>query len=274
MVKKIISGGQTGVDRAALDFALKFDVPHGGWIVKGRWAEDGVLPDKYMLQEIPEPSYPRRTLKNVLESDGTLLVSRGPLTGGSDYTRKMAVSRGRPHLHIDLDQTTPFQAAEKIRDWIASERIEVLNVAGPRGSKDPKIYNAVLDMLETAYFLEMIDSSLSRGPGKPYESLVSDRFPQTPDDAAEEFISGLSFAERTKIANMSPAKFELFGESVARDIIARFGLARVDSPLLKSCRQTGGFEGDDVFAAVSVILERAGARLRQKRNVLKLVKSQ
>ncbi len=262
------------MDRAALDFAIKFDVPHGGWIVKGRWAEDGALPERYMLQEIPDSSYPRRTLKNVLESDGTLLVSRGPLTGGSDYTQKMAISRGRPNLHIDLEQTTPFQAAEKIRDWISAEKIEILNVAGPRGSKDPKIYKVALDMLETAYFLDMIDSNLPMGPGKPYEPMASDRFPKTPDDAAEEFISGLSFAERTKFANMSRAKFESFGEWVAGDIIARFGLAREDSPLLESCRQAGGFYGDDVFAAVNVILERAGARLREKRNVLKLVKSQ
>jgi hypothetical protein len=81
MIKKIISGGQTGADRAALDVALKFDIPHGGWIPKGRKAEDGPLPEQYQLQEMPTASYPKRTEQNVIDSDGTLIISRGKLTG-------------------------------------------------------------------------------------------------------------------------------------------------------------------------------------------------
>jgi hypothetical protein len=77
MITKIISGGQTGADRAALDFALKFNIPHGGWIPKGRIAEDGPLPAKYQLQEMPTSSYPKRTEQNVIDSDGTLILSRG-----------------------------------------------------------------------------------------------------------------------------------------------------------------------------------------------------
>jgi hypothetical protein len=77
MINKIISGGQTGADRAALDFALKFNIPHGGWIPKGRIAEDGPLPAKYQLQEMPTSSYPKRTEQNVIDSDGTLIFSRG-----------------------------------------------------------------------------------------------------------------------------------------------------------------------------------------------------
>jgi len=86
MLQKIISGGQTGADRAALDFAIGFDIPHGGWIPKGRKTEDGVLPDKYKLKEMPTASYPKRTEKNVLDSDGTLILSHGKLTGGSALT--------------------------------------------------------------------------------------------------------------------------------------------------------------------------------------------
>ena len=77
MIRKIISGGQTGADRAALDVAIKFNIPHGGWIPKGRKAEDGRLPDRYQLQEMPTPSYPERTEQNVIDSDGTLIFSRG-----------------------------------------------------------------------------------------------------------------------------------------------------------------------------------------------------
>ena len=83
MITKIISGGQTGADRAALDVAMAHGIPHGGWIPKGRKTEGGPLPTKYQLQEMPTNSYPERTEKNVVDSDGTLIISHGELTGGS-----------------------------------------------------------------------------------------------------------------------------------------------------------------------------------------------
>ena len=111
MIKKIISGAQSGVDRAALDFALKFNIPHGGWIPKGRLAEDGPLPDKYQLQEMPTSSYPKRTEQNVIDSDGTLIFSRGKPTGGTEYTRKMVLKHKKQLVHIDLNLKTSYDAA-------------------------------------------------------------------------------------------------------------------------------------------------------------------
>ena len=108
MIKKIISGGQTGADRAALDIALKFNIPHGGWIPKGRITEDGPLPSKYKLQEMPTTSYPARTEKNVIDSDGTLIFSRGKPTGGTDYTRKIVLKHNKQILHIDLNHERPM----------------------------------------------------------------------------------------------------------------------------------------------------------------------
>jgi len=83
MIKKIISGGQTGVDQAALDATRAFDMPHGGWIPKGRLTEDGPLPEGYNLKEMPTDSYPEHTKQNVIDSDGTLIIARGKLTGGT-----------------------------------------------------------------------------------------------------------------------------------------------------------------------------------------------
>ncbi|MFO7970885.1 MAG: putative molybdenum carrier protein [Desulfobacterales bacterium] len=112
MVKKIISGGQTGADRAALDVAIKLGVLHGGWIPKGRLTENGMLDDRYHLKEMETANYNKRTEQNVIDSDGTLIISHGKLTGGSEYTRDMALEHGRPWLHIDLNKTTPSQAAD------------------------------------------------------------------------------------------------------------------------------------------------------------------
>jgi hypothetical protein len=151
MITKIISGGQTGADRATLDSAIKHEIPHGGWIPKGRLAEDGPLPAKYKLKEMPTSSYPAQTEQNVIDSDGTLIISHGKLGGGSDLTKKLAIKHGRPWLHIDLNQKDHTDAAAKIKEWIVQEEIEVINVAGPRASKDPHIYNKVMEILELVY---------------------------------------------------------------------------------------------------------------------------
>jgi len=148
MLKKIISGGQTGADRAVLDVAIDFGIPHGGWIPKGRKTEDGTLPDRYQLQEMPTASYPKRTEKNILDSDGTLILSYGNLTGGSALTRKLAKKHGKPWIHVDLDKVSLNDAVETIKAWIDRPNIEILNVAGPRASKAPNIHNIVVGILE------------------------------------------------------------------------------------------------------------------------------
>ena len=148
MLRKIISGGQTGVDRAALDVAIRLGKPHGGWIPKGRLTEEGPLPSHYQLEEMPTDAYEARTEKNVLESDGTLLISRGSPTGGTDYTRRMALKHGKQLLHIDLALgQRPSDAASLIASWIEMNRIETLNVAGPRASGDPGIYMDAVHIL-------------------------------------------------------------------------------------------------------------------------------
>ncbi len=148
MLQKIISGGQTGADRAALDVAIKLDIPHGGWIPKGRKTEDGVLPDKYHLQEMPTASYPKRTEKNILDSDGTLILSHGKLTGGSALTRKSAKEHSKPWVHVDMDKVSLPDAVGIVKAWIDRHGIEILNVAGPRASKTPSIYDETVKILE------------------------------------------------------------------------------------------------------------------------------
>ena len=148
MLKKIISGGQTGVDRAALDVAIRMGIPHGGWIPKGRLAEDGTLPPHYHLQEMADEAYEARTEKNVQDSDGTLIISRGSPSGGTDYTRRMALKHGKQMLHIDLALgQRPSDAGSLIASWIEMNRIETLNVAGPRASHDPAIYTDAVNIL-------------------------------------------------------------------------------------------------------------------------------
>lgn len=145
--KRIVSGGQTGVDRAALDVALELELPCGGWVPKGRIDERGRIPDRYPgLRETESAAWAERTEANVRDSDGTLIISRGPLTGGSKYTQETAERLGRPCLHLDLARSTTA-ALDAARDWVAANRVRVLNVAGPRASKDPELYDRAADLL-------------------------------------------------------------------------------------------------------------------------------
>ena len=150
MITKIVSGGQTGADVAALDAAIELNIPHGGWIPKGRKTEAGPLPDKYQLQEMPTGSYTRRTEQNVIDSDGTAILSYGSLSGGSLKTYNYAKKHNKPCLHLDMTRLPVDEAVKEMLQWIEEHNIQVLNVAGPRGSKDPEIYNVVKEVLTKA----------------------------------------------------------------------------------------------------------------------------
>jgi hypothetical protein len=165
-IDKIISGGQTGADRAALDFAISHKIPYGGWVPKGRTTEDGTLPEKYILQEMPTGEYSKRTEQNILDSDGTLIVSHAHLTGGSGLMEYLAEKHGKPCVHIDLSKVATRDAALIVNIWIQRYKIKTLNVAGPRASKDPKIYQATFELLEVVFIkkteVEIPSSGISR----------------------------------------------------------------------------------------------------------------
>ncbi len=242
MIVKIISGGQTGADRAALDAAIRLGLPHGGWIPKGRLAEDGPLPETYALKETASAVYAERTEKNVIDADGTLIVSHGGLCGGSAYTCEMAAKHGRPWLHVDLDRMGAFHGAMTICDWIAANRIKLLNVAGPRASKDPRIYRSVLALIESVYYLSLSPLALRANAGPPPgNAKTADGTPNPPTsvkDAVHQIIVALPLKDRVTIANMSRSELPSLLPTLGEYIIHRF-LVGSDPALLNSCRWVG-----------------------------------
>jgi hypothetical protein len=136
-IAKIISGGQTGVDRAALDVAIELEMPCGGWCPHGRLAEDGTVPGKYPLQETRSAEYTERTERNVIDSDGTLIIATCPLTGGTAMTVELAHRWDKPCFIVDLQDTPDV---DTIVTWLKHQQIEILNIAGPRESKHPGIH--------------------------------------------------------------------------------------------------------------------------------------
>jgi hypothetical protein len=143
---KIVSGGQSGVDRAALDVAIRFGLRHGGWCPAGRKAEDGQIPQRYELKETPSSEYRERTRRNVIDSDATLIICVGPLTGGTALTLREAKRLRKPHTVANLlrmgDETS------RVIRWLKRQQPDVLNVAGPRASQHPGIGRLTQDFLE------------------------------------------------------------------------------------------------------------------------------
>ncbi len=152
MLKKIISGGQTGADSAALDFAIWHEIPHGGWCPKGRLCENGTIDPRYQLKETSTKNYPQRTEKNVQDSDGTVIFTISPkLTGGSKKTAELAAKHQKPwiHLHPRTDYESELLP---LLEFLREHNIETLNVAGSRASKEPGVYKFVKYTLEHALF--------------------------------------------------------------------------------------------------------------------------
>lgn len=145
---RIVSGGQAGADRAALDWAIARDIPHGGWCPRGRKAEDGVLHSRYRLRETGSAGYAERTRRNVEDADATLIVNLGVLDGGSLETLRIARARGKPALVLQLDEEAVEGAVARVRAWLEQNRVVTLNVAGPRESKRPGIYRRAFELFE------------------------------------------------------------------------------------------------------------------------------
>jgi hypothetical protein len=179
-VRRIVSGGQTGADRGGLDAGLDLGLDVGGWCPRGRRAEDGRVPDRYPLRETASAGWAERTERNVVESDATVVLTRGAPTGGSALTLRLARKHGRPSLHVDLAGPAPLGP---LREWLASVRPGTLNVAGSRESKAPGIGADVRSLIRAAFDPRSFDELLSASSlGTPGAQAVRAR---TPPDVVE-----------------------------------------------------------------------------------------
>ena len=274
MLKKIISGGQLGADQAALDAAIKYNFPHGGWIQKGRKIKNGILPDKYELEEMPVAGYKERIEQNVIDSDGTVIFSHGELTGGADYSMKMTERHNRPTLHIDLKETPAVTASSKIYSWITKNDIEVLNVAGSRASEDPEIYKNTMYIIEDSILLSLVKAKPGDHLADYDRKELLDKLPippKTVDEAVDQVISDLDLKDKIKIANMDLS--DLLDVHFDLDVHFKnyFALWSGNTELLASCRSISKehvYREDDI---TRVIIKALWEKLRET-HVLRVVK--
>jgi len=235
MIDKIISGGQTGADQAALDVAVKFNIPHGGWIPKGRKTEAGPLPLRYRLTQMPTTDYRDRTRKNVMASQGTAIFYRGRLAGGTRLTMELAQLSEKPCCALDLLGNDPFEAAVMLQSFVGEHSICILNVAGPRASHDPCIYADVKIILETLLYLLFLEQEKDwpiffPGCSKPV-------FPDSLDAAVQLLVQDLSLKEKADIARLDDTNImDLYFSWL--DFLRFFlGLDAGNKPLVAACQK-------------------------------------
>jgi hypothetical protein len=273
MIKKIISGGQIGADQSALDVAIKYGIPHGGWIQKGRRTQSGILPPKYHLKEMSTASFKDRIEQNVIDSHGSVIITHGTLTGGADYCRKMAQKHGRPCLHIDLNTISEFTAASRLNAWIKENDIKVLNVNGSRTSEDSSIYKDTMDIIESAVLLGLVktqsagewtDRKKDETPKEPMPA------PASVDEAVSQIIVNMPLKDRVNIANMEREALESLNSTLGVSIQNRIFIKDVDGRLFASCLSVSGKDKLDGNVAALVIIEKLWEKL-QKTHRMRIV---
>ncbi|NTU74159.1 hypothetical protein HGB07_08540 [Candidatus Roizmanbacteria bacterium] len=174
VISSIVSGAQTGVDRAALDVALELQIPCGGWVPKGRLDEQGIILSKYPNLRETESTEPNvRTELNVRDSDATLILTQGELIGGSKYTAQKAIELQRPLLHLDLKTRSDNAAVREIMVWLEEVKPRVLNIAGPRHSEDKTIYSRAKSILTNTLFLQSCDSLQTCSKGMDEDTSIA-----------------------------------------------------------------------------------------------------
>jgi len=258
MITKIISGGQTGADRGALDAAIRLEMDHGGWIPKGRLTEDGPLADTYRLIEMSTGAYPDRTEKNIIVSDGTLIISYGSLTGGLKLTWKLAEKHKKWCLHVNLTDMPIFLAATHVCNWVFKNTINVLNVTGPRASKELEIYKDTFSVVKGVLLLNLVKSGardcIKDGDVKEYFDEVL-TVPETVDEAVNVLLLTLDKETMEIFASRTQADLKQYYNTAGALISKEFKLQEGNEKLLESCRKFVGQPDLNAKGASIIILE-------------------
>jgi hypothetical protein len=265
-IVKIISGGQPGADQAALDAAMELGIDHGGWIAKDRLAEEGPLAEKYNLEETATGGDSGSSERNVLDADGTVVITRGPLAGGSKLTVALAQRHSKPCLHLDLQRVHPLKASSKLYQWILAHGVKVLNVAGSRSAEDRAIYNDAYQVIWGLFVLDTLGAEPGPEAGGFRLEDLSRKIAQWPEtvEAAVDFLERyLSLEQRVGISRMNESALGEVQAGIGGWIGDTFGLRRGNTKLLKSVEAWAERTIGSADEASSVILGALAQRLRR-----------
>jgi hypothetical protein len=258
MISKIVTSGRTGVELAGLDVAAKLGISHGGWAPRGMRNDQGPLPAQYGLQEVLSMGFKKAMEQNIMNSDGTLLITRGRKTVETRYAVETALRYQRQFLHVDLSQHSAFEAASLTTTWVSLQNIKIVFVTGPSAHHDAAIYDQTKKILETAFYLEFVKTGLH--PEHPPLAPLADDAPrpETPhsvDEAIARLKKILPLKDRAIIANMQPEELDHLRSGLGDYIKQNFGIYTGNMSLLQSCAELAGIVQPLPEEACAVILK-------------------
>jgi hypothetical protein len=274
MISKIVSSGRTGVELAGLDVAAKLGISHGGWAPRGMRNEQGPLPAQYGLQEVLSMGFKHAMEQNIMNSDGTLLITRGRKTVETRYAVETALRHQRQLLHVDLSQHSAFEAASLTSSWVCLQNIKVVFVTGPSAAYDARIYDQTKRILETAFYLEFVKTGLhpEHPPIAPLvENAPQPGMPRSVDEAIAHLKKSLLLKDRAIIANMRPEELDHLRSGIGDYIKHNFGIYTGNMALLQSCADLAGLVQPLPEEACAVIL-RALWKDLQTTHKLRIIK--
>ncbi len=268
MMRKIISSGRTGVEQASLDVAIKLGLSHGGWAPRGMRNDLGPIEARYGLEEVPSLGFKKAMEKNIRESDGTLLITRGKKSVETQYAVEMALKYQRQFLHVDLSQHSAFEAASLVSSWSSMNHVLTAFVTGPMASQDAAIYQQVKKILETAFYLEFVKSGLHPELPEKGASIAEmadqdeNELPRSVEEAVQQLKAVLPLKDRTVMANMQADELNHLKTGLGEYIKQKFGLYMDNLKLIESCAKTGNLMKPLPDEACAVILRALWQDLR------------
>ncbi len=270
MIRKIISSGEKGVARAALEAAVKLGLSSGGWTAVSYPAGRQDLVDRFGLKELETGTMEEAVLLNLLKADATLLLTRGELDLRTKQVRRLCKTNEKPCLHLDLKTTGAFQAARELARWLPKAEAQVLHVTGSDASQDPEMARIVPDLIEAFFYLHLMpDGTVSDGrTPEPLEKAIP---PQTVSEAVLRLKEHLPLKDKATVANMSASELAALDGSLGEYIRNAFQLFTGNNALLESCRwvsKQAGFKQDN---AAAVIIRELWQELK-KTHTLRIIK--
>jgi hypothetical protein len=274
MIKKIVSSGQPGVERAALDVAIKLDIPHGGWIARGRRTDDGVLSRSYFLKETPSCNYSEAIQKNVVDSDGSFILIRGESTDLIKLTLDLVERYNRPYLLLDLKKIRNLKAANLLVTWIEETKIEILHVTGNRAGDDPKIYQCGINILESMIYLGLMGdepAGFIQTPRARSTAAMENNPPDNVKQAVDRLTRDLPLKEKIMMANLTFGELNSLQKILGQYIREKFELISGNPELMASCSFVNKKAVQNESEASMVIIEKLWEQLR-KTHKLRVIK--
>ncbi|MGD9245857.1 MAG: putative molybdenum carrier protein [Desulfobacterales bacterium] len=273
-LKKIISGGLTVSDQAALDAAISLGISHGGYIPWGRNTEIGILPSKFKLQELNTDNHFHCIERNVKESKGTLIVCAGGLNDDAKYAKIRTMKYSHQLFVFDLELTPSFKAPTLVNDWIQKFNIDVLYIIGPFTYEYLNIDRHMTIIVEGALLLAIVDAPLGSKVTDYYKDMYLEKLPVLPktvDEAVDQIISGMTLEERVRMANFDKEELRVINYSLSIFIRNHLFMKDINKKLFESCRIVSGNKNLNESTAAMVIIEKLWEQLRETHR-LRLVK--